>query len=94
MAFAKVSREAKMSRHGSIFANKGKIVRRHQSANKTAANLECESRIYINEQDESETWKMNRENESKTESKTFKRKLSEINAKRKMVYVSPLPTEK
>ena len=47
VAFAKVSREAKMSRHGSVFANKGEIVQRHQGANKMAANLECESRIYI-----------------------------------------------
>ena len=65
MAFAKVSREAKMSRHGSVFANKGKIARRHRSVNETAANLKCESRIYINKQDESKTRKMNPENEGK-----------------------------
>ena len=64
MAFAKVSCEAKMLRHGSVFVNKGKIAQRHQSANETAANLKCESRIYINKRDESETRKMNRENES------------------------------
>ena len=37
------------------------------------------NRGYINERDESETQKMNRENESKMESKTFERKLSKMN---------------
>ena len=46
MAFAKISHRAKMSRHGSVFANKGKMTENIKCELKMEANSECKSQTY------------------------------------------------
>ena len=46
VAFVKISHEVKMSRHGSVFANQGKMTKGIKCELETEVNLECKLRTY------------------------------------------------